>query len=54
MLCRGESSCILPLAPAALHTNPTGSRRAIEHFTEYLKEFPDDLETRHGCSTSLT
>ncbi len=46
VLCRGESSCILPLAPAAVHTKPTGSRRAIEHFTEYLTEFPDDLETR--------
>src|SRR4051794_13067134 len=22
--CRGESSCILPIAPSAVHTNPTG------------------------------
>jgi ASPIC and UnbV/FG-GAP-like repeat len=44
--CRGESSCILPIAPAAVHTNPTGSRLAIRHFTEYLEAFPDDLETR--------
>jgi hypothetical protein len=46
ILCRGESSCILPLAPAAIHTNPAGSRAAIEHFSEYLQQFPDDLEAR--------
>lgn len=46
ILCRGESSCILPLSPAAVHTNPTGSRQAIEHFTEYLRQFPDDVEVR--------
>jgi hypothetical protein len=44
--CRGESSCILPISPAAVHTNPAGSRLAIEHFTEYLRQFPDDLEIR--------
>ncbi len=44
--CRGESSCILPIAPAAVHSNPTGSRLAIRHFTEYLDQFPDDLEVR--------
>ena len=37
VLCRGESSCILPIAPAAVHTNPAGSRLAIKHFTEYLE-----------------
>ena len=26
--CRGESSCILPIAPAAVHANPRGSRLA--------------------------
>jgi hypothetical protein len=46
ILCRGESSCILPIAPAAVHTNPAGSRLAIERFTEYLSQFPDDLEVR--------
>ncbi len=46
ILCRGESSCIIPIAPAALHTNPTGSRLAIRHFTEYLTQFPDDLDVR--------
>jgi tetratricopeptide (TPR) repeat protein len=44
--CRGESSCILPISPAAVHSNPKGSRQAIEHFTEYLRQFPDDLEVR--------
>ena len=31
--CRGESSCIVPIAAAAVHTNPAGSRLAIKHFT---------------------
>ncbi len=44
--CRGESSCILPISPAARHTKPDGSRRAIGYFTEYLRRFPDDLEVR--------
>jgi len=44
--CRGESSCILPISPAAVHTNPAGSRLAIQHFTEYLRQFPDDLDAR--------
>src|SRR5579884_2356068 len=46
IFCRGESSCILPIAPAAVHTNPRGSRLAVEHFAEYLQQFPDDLEVR--------
>jgi hypothetical protein len=46
ILCRGESSCILPLAPAAIHANPAGSRDAIRHFREYLQQFPDDLGAR--------
>ena len=33
-------------SPAAVHTNPAGSRLAILHFTEYLAEFPDDFEVR--------
>ena len=44
--CRGESSCILPISPAAVHALPTGSRLAIQHFTEYLRQFPNDLEVR--------
>jgi FG-GAP-like repeat/ASPIC and UnbV len=46
ILCRGESSCIFPISKAAVHTNPLGSRQAIEHFTEYLAHFPKDLEVR--------
>jgi hypothetical protein len=46
IMCRGESSCILPISPAARHQNPEGSRLAIKHFTEYLDQFPSDLEVR--------
>jgi hypothetical protein len=46
IMCRGESSCILPISPAARHTNPEGSRLAIQHFMEYLNRFPDDLAVR--------
>ena len=40
VMCRGESSCILPISNAAIHTRPTGSRLAITHFTEYLERVP--------------
>ena len=46
LMCRGESSCILPISEAARHQNPAGSRLAIEHFTEYLSRFPNDLEVK--------
>ncbi len=46
VMCRGESSCILPIVAAAVHSEPTGSRLAIGHFTEYLERFPDDQEVR--------
>ena len=46
VMCRGETSCILPIAPAAVHTKPEGSRLAVKHFTEYLAEFPDDHDVR--------
>ncbi len=46
IMCRGESSCILPISPAAVHSHPRGSRLAIRHFTEYLEHFPSDLEIR--------
>jgi hypothetical protein len=46
VLCRGESSCILPISKAARHANETGSRLAIGYFSEYLKQFPDDLEVK--------
>ncbi len=44
--CRGEGSCIFPIARAARHTNPAGSRLAIRHFTEYLQRHPDDPGAR--------
>ncbi|HEV3384689.1 MAG TPA: VCBS repeat-containing protein, partial [Gemmata sp.] len=46
LMCRGESSCILPISGSAVHTNPIGSRLAIQHFTEYLSQFPNDLEAQ--------
>jgi hypothetical protein len=46
VLCRGESACILPISPSAVHTKPRGSRLAIQYFSEYLDRFPDDLEVR--------
>jgi hypothetical protein len=46
VLCRGASSCIIPIDPSAVHTNPEGSRLAIRHFTEYLRQFPNDLEVK--------
>lgn len=44
--CRGEGACIFPLRPTAIHTNPRGSRQAIQHFMEYLHQFPEDLGAR--------
>ena len=43
ILCRGESSCIVPINRAAVHTKPDGSRAAIGYFREYLEQFPDDI-----------
>jgi hypothetical protein len=44
--CLGPSSCILPIAPEAVHTQQAGSREAVSHFTEYLSERPGDLRAR--------
>jgi hypothetical protein len=44
--CRGESSCILPIVSVAVHQNEEGSRLAIKHCTEYLAQFPNNLEVR--------
>jgi hypothetical protein len=41
--CCNESSCIFPLAAAAVHRRTAGSREAIEHFTRYLQQRPEDL-----------
>jgi hypothetical protein len=44
--CLGPSSCILPIAPGAVHTRPAGSREAVAHFHAYLQEQPGDLRVR--------
>ena len=44
--CVGPSSCIFPIAPEAVHTRPSGSREAVEWFTDYLDEWPGDLRVR--------
>jgi hypothetical protein len=44
--CRGPSSCIFPIATESVHTNPSGSRGAIVHFTAYLRQRPEDLGVR--------
>lgn len=46
IMCKAESSCILPIVASAIHTFPKGSRLAIDRFTEYLRSFPDDLEVK--------
>jgi hypothetical protein len=46
VMCRGDSSCILPIQPSAIHTKPRGSTLAIDYFTEYLEVFPDDIEAK--------
>jgi hypothetical protein len=44
--CCTDASCIFPLAPAAVHRQTDGSRKAIRHFTAYLEKCPDDLGVR--------
>ncbi len=44
--CCNESSCIFPLAASAMHRKTAGSREAIEHFTRYLRQRPEDLGVR--------
>lgn len=46
IMCRGDSSCILPISATAVHKNPEGSQQAVERFTEYLNHFPDDLSAK--------
>jgi hypothetical protein len=46
VLCQGESSCIFPISPAAVHANKEGSRLAVRHFAEYLQRHPKDLGVR--------
>ncbi len=44
--CCTDASCIFPLAPAAVHRQTTGSRRAVRHFTAYLEKRPEDIGVR--------
>jgi hypothetical protein len=44
--CVGPSSCIFPIAREAVHLKTSGSREAIRHFSEYLRQRPDDLGVR--------
>ena len=44
--CVGPSSCIFPIAAAAVHTRPAGSREAVQWFSSYLDEWPGDLRIR--------
>src|SRR5579883_1326855 len=44
--CCNESSCIFPLAGAAVHRRTAGSREAIGHFRRYLQQRPEDLGVR--------
>ena len=46
VLCIGQGACILPIAPSAVHKKTEGSRNAIKYFTEYLQQFPDDMEVQ--------
>jgi len=44
--CLGEGACIFPIRSTAVHAKTAGSRLAVTHFTEYLKQFPDDPGVR--------
>jgi hypothetical protein len=44
--CRGEGACTFPIPATAVHTKPIGSRLAVQHFTEYLDQFPGDVGIR--------
>ena len=41
-----NESCLMPLTAKAQHTDPTGSRKAIEIHKRILREKPDDLLAR--------
>ncbi len=46
MACLGPSSCIMPIAAEAVHTNEAGSRDAIKRLLAYLKIKPRDFRAR--------
>ena len=53
VMCRGESSCIVPIAPAAVHTNPAGSRLAVRTSPSISRSSPT-TSASGGCSISRT
>lgn len=40
-------SCIIPIQGGGLHKLPAGSEAAIKVYTQILKQFPDDLQSRY-------
>jgi len=44
--CCTDASCIFPLTPAAVHRQTAGSRQAIDHFSRYLQQRPEDIGVR--------
>jgi hypothetical protein len=45
VLHHNSHSCLLPFARDAMHTEPRGSRTAIEYLTRALNQNPEDLES---------
>ena len=41
------ASCIVPIRAGGVHADPSGSQRAVELYTEILRTFPDDLQSRY-------
>jgi tetratricopeptide (TPR) repeat protein len=41
-----SASCLFPLQPAGFHELEEGSRKAIEHYSRILENYPDDLQAR--------
>ena len=39
-------SCIFPISREGRHNQPTGSQLAVQHFSKYLEQKPEDLEVR--------
>jgi ASPIC and UnbV/FG-GAP-like repeat len=46
MVRSGSNCCVLPISALGIHSSSAGSRLAIRHFREYLRQFPDDLAVR--------
>jgi hypothetical protein len=46
ILSHSSESCIMPIQGSGIHTNLTGSKKAIEIYTNILNRTPDDYESR--------